>query len=87
MEDFVRACSGKEQQPEYAAQPTQQTITRTTVEMLVEYARQINPDGECAYLPFAEDIDRIIGPGDWLNEQTIAGIIEEWADLKRKKTV
>lgn len=86
-EGIVQAWPVEDQQPENAVQPTQQTITRTTVEMLVEYARQINPDGECAYLPFAEDIDRIIGPGDWLNEQTIAGIIEEWADLKRKKTV
>lgn len=86
-EGIVQAWPVEDQQPENAVQPTQQTITRTTVELLVEYARQINPDGWCASLPFTEDIGKIIGPGEWIDEENLAGIIEEWAYLKGKKTV
>lgn len=72
MEDFVRACSGKEQQPEYAAQPTQQTITRTTVEMLVEYARLQNPQGQCAPLPTTDCFLDFLDFEKWPNEAILA---------------
>jgi hypothetical protein len=49
--------------------PVQQTVTRMMVEMLVEYARLQNPQGQCAPLPTT---DCFLDFEKWPNEAILA---------------
>ncbi len=66
-EDVILAWPGK-----MNPAPVQQTVTRTTVEMLVEYARLQNPQGQCAPLPTTDCFLDFLDFEKWPNEAILA---------------